>query len=150
TWEPDFLQTHKSNFPGILGSYDQYNRTNYDLYASGPIIRHTRVFFPLYEFRDYKPINTDDGGKNFEEAVQNNGFYGAKIDWQINDKNLLELLAFSDKNTATTDVFGFDPVAGQRTNFVNTVYEDTGGRNWAATYTTYVTDGLSAKALYGE
>ena len=28
TWEPDFLQAHKSNQPGILGEYDEYNRTN--------------------------------------------------------------------------------------------------------------------------
>ena len=26
-----------------------------------------------------------------------NGFWGSKIDWQINDDHLLELLAFSDK-----------------------------------------------------
>ena len=36
TWEPDFLQAHKTNRPGILGQYDEYNRTNYDVYAVGP------------------------------------------------------------------------------------------------------------------
>ncbi len=34
----------------------------------------------------------------FYKAKEDDGFWGAKIDWQINDKNLLELLAFSDKN----------------------------------------------------
>src|SRR6187401_1478375 len=35
TWEPDSLQATKSNQPGILGQYDKYNRSNYDVYASG-------------------------------------------------------------------------------------------------------------------
>ena len=36
------------------------------------------------------------------------GFWGAKIDWQINDRNLLELLAFSDKNEAVDEGYDFD------------------------------------------
>src|SRR4029079_7860379 len=44
-WEPDFMQTHKSNFPDILGRYDEYNRRNYDVYASGPIVRDHLFFF---------------------------------------------------------------------------------------------------------
>ena len=35
---------------------------------------------------------------HFYEGKTDDGFWGAKVDWQINDRNLLELLAFSDKN----------------------------------------------------
>ena len=52
TLEPDSLQAKKSNQPGILGEYDEYNRSNYDVYASGPIIQDKLFFFALYEFRD--------------------------------------------------------------------------------------------------
>ena len=150
TWEPDFLQSTKNNHPGILGQYDQYNRNTYDVYASGPIVRDKLFFFALYEFRDYNPVNTDDSGIRFDDAEEDDGFWGVKLDWQINDRNLLEFLAFSDKNETITDSFGFDAEAGERGQFENRRFENDGGDNWALTYTAYLTDSLSAKALYGE
>jgi hypothetical protein len=150
TWEPDFLQTHASNHPDIIGRYDEYNRSNYDVYASGPIIPDKLFFFALYEFRNYKPVNTDNSGNRLDRGNSNDGFWGAKIDWQINDRNLLELLAFSDKNKAVTDNYGFDLATGRQGGYENTQYDNSGGRNWAATYTAYLTGDLSAKLLYGQ
>ena len=46
----------------------------------------------MYEARDYQPDNTNDAGTNFNEGKSDDGFWGAKLDWQINDKHLLELL----------------------------------------------------------
>src|SRR6185503_6953600 len=77
-------------------------------------------------------------------------FWGAKIDWQINDKNLLELLAFSDDDQSRTKVYAFDFDNGSSGSYTNTEFEDTGGLNWSGTFTTYLTEGLSAKLLYGE
>jgi hypothetical protein len=114
TWEPDSLQATKSNQPGIVGQYDQYNRSNYDVYASGPIIQDKLFFFALYEFRDYNPVNTDDAGENFDDANEDDDFWGAKIDLMINDRNHLELLAFSDGNQTVTDGYGFDASTGER------------------------------------
>jgi len=149
-WEPDFMQTHKSNFPDILGRYDEYNRRNYDVYASGPIVRDHLFFFALYEFRDYQPVNTNNSGNRITHGDNNDGFWGAKIDWQINDKNLLELLAFSDKNNAVNDSYTFDALSGTAGGFENRQFEDDGGKNYAGTYTVYLTDSLSAKLLYGQ
>jgi hypothetical protein len=150
TWEPDFMQAHKTNHPGILGQYDEYNRSNYDVWAAGPIIQDKLFFFALYEFRDYNPVNTDDAGIRFDDANEDDDFWGAKIDWLINDSNHLELLAFSDGNQTITDSYSFDADAGQVGEFENRRFEQEGGDNWAITYTSYLTDTFTAKALYGE
>jgi hypothetical protein len=149
-WEPDFLQSAKTDRPGIVSRLDEYNRTNYNVYASGPIIRDKLFFFALYEFRDYNPVNTNNDGDRWDDATEDDDFWGAKIDWQINDSNLLELLAFSDGNQTITNTYEFDLSNEDIGNFENRRFEKAGGDNWALTYTSYITDNFSAKALYGE
>ena len=155
-WEPNFLQTAAtdrfdgSGNPYIIGSYDEYDRMSATAYASGPIVKDKLFFFALYEARNYEPDYTSSSGNTFYEAAEDDAFWGAKIDWQINDHNLLELLAFSDENEEVRDAYGFTYPEGQRGAFEQTRFTDNGGMNWAATYTTYLTDNFSAKALYGE
>jgi hypothetical protein len=155
-WEPSFLQSAGKNryasdgHPYIVSQYDEYDRQNATVYASGPILKDRLFFFALYEARSYKPQNTSDSGNLLFDANSDDGFWGAKVDWQISDNHLLELLAFSDKNKAAKDSFNFDLDTGSRGAYQNTEFTDNGGLNWAATYTGYLTDSLSLKALYGK
>src|SRR5688572_10246787 len=141
TWEPSSLQSAKDdhfNRDGsnrIIGSYDEFDRTTASVYASGPIVKDRLFFFAMYEARDYQRVNTDDEANSFFDANEDNGFWGAKVDWQINDSHLLELLAFSDENEENRDSFGFTYPPGTRGSFGNTRFTNNGGLNWSATYT---------------
>jgi hypothetical protein len=151
-WEPSFLQSKKKNHyyadgsARIIGSEDEYDRTNASVYASGPIIRDKLFFFALYEARDYQPQHTDDRATTLFKAQSDNGFWDAKIDWQISDKHLVELLGFSDKNEEEEDAFNLQPDFA----FTNREFTNNGGENWAVTYTGYLADNFSMKVLYGE
>jgi hypothetical protein len=156
SWEPSFLQSKGTNHydregnPYRIYAYDEYDRTNATVYASGPIVQDHLFFFALYEARDFQNDYSSDSANTFYEAQEDNGFWGAKIDWQINDSNLLELLAFSDENEEARDAFGFTFPEGQKGNYQQTRFTENGGMNWAATFTSYITDTFTAKALYGE
>jgi outer membrane receptor for Fe3+-dicitrate len=155
-WEPSFLQSSKTDrfnadgSPRIIGSHDEHDRTNATVYASGPIVKDKLFFFALYEARDYERQYTTDSANLIYDTKADDAFWGAKIDWQIGDRHLLELLAFSDDNQDARDSFGFEFPAGNRLARSNTQFTDSGGENWAITYTSYLTNSLSAKVLYGE
>lgn len=135
--------------PRLISSHDDYDSASLNLWASGPIVRDKLFFFAMYQGRDFEPENTNDEGSNFNQGKSDDGFWGTKLDWQITDNHLLELLAFSDKNTTTTDIYDFDLEAGDKGEYQSTRYTESGGKNWSLTYTGYLTDNFSMKALYG-
>ena len=147
----NLLQSDAKNHPGRIAKYDDNERNNYAVWGSGALVQDRLFFFGIYEKRDLDGQSTDDGGGNLFIDSGNNDFWGAKLDWQINDRNLLELLAFSDKSETVQDSYKFNPDAGQRTTGrENRTFQKTGGDNWALTYTGYLTNDLSMKAMYGE
>lgn len=141
-----------NNHPGLVARYDETTKDNsYSVWGSGPLIKDRLFFFGIYEKRELDTTNTNNGGTTQFVDTSDNDFWGTKIDWQLNDRNLIEFLAFSDKNENVEDSYDFDAVAGDRTSGrQNRTYTDTGGDNWSATYTGYLTDNLSMKLLYGE
>ncbi|WP_356448007.1 hypothetical protein, partial [Streptomyces sp. NPDC006624] len=155
-WEPKSLQSggdnhyDRSGDPFRIASRDKRDRTNLNVHASGPIVKDKLFFYAMYEFRDYRPESTNDAGSTFFKGKADKGFWGTKLDWQINDSHLLEFLAFSDKNETTTDNYQYDFARGSRGAASNTQYSEVGGTNWALTYTGYLTENFSMKALYGE
>lgn len=149
-WD-NLMRAHQNNTDGIVAHYDDTRQNNYSVWGSGPLIKDRLFFFGIYEKRDLDATNTNDGGSTQFVDTADNDFWGGKIDWQINDNHLLELFAFSDKNENVEDSYPFDPIAGERTGQLeNTTFSENGGTNWAATYTGYITDTFSVKAMYGE
>ncbi len=134
----------------IANSRDRDPLTKLNVFASGAIVKDTLFFFLMYEGRDNKPHNTDNDGERITYNNDNDGFWGGKIDWHINDKNLLEFTAFSDKNDGKGKVYDYDFATATRGANTDTVFADTGGRSEALTYTSYLTNDLSMKLLYGE
>ena len=134
----------------IANADDRNPLTKLNLFASGALIKDKLFFFLMYEGRDNKPRNTSDDGERITLNNTPSAFWGGKIDWHINDRNLLELTAFSDSSSRTGKVYEYDFDAGTRGLNVDKVFADTGGRSEALTWTSYLTNDLSMKILYGE
>jgi hypothetical protein len=155
-WEPSSLQAEAEDRYDDAGEryitarYDQYDYTALNGYVSGPIVEDTLFFFVMYEARQFEPENTSDSGTTFFQGDSDDGFWGAKFDWQINDSHLLEFLAFSDEDQRVVDSYVFDPDAGAQGAYRDTQFVNRGGDNWALTYTGYLAENLSVKVLYGE
>lgn len=134
----------------IANSRDRDSLTKLNVFASGAIIKDKLFYFLMYEGRDGQPRNTNNDGTTITLNDSGDGFWGSKFDWHINDKNLLEFMAFSNTNSNIGRVYNYDFATGDRSPKTDEIYTDTGGHNWNLTYTSYITNDLSAKLMYGE
>ena len=154
-WQPSFLQTSATDRydsdgnPVRISSYDQSDSLNLNGYVSGAIVQDKLFFSLMYEARNLDSDATTNSGNGIAFGDSSNGFWGAKFDWHLNDSNLIEFLAFSDKNDTTTKDYEFDLDTGDTGAYRDTRYSKRGGDNYALTWTSYLTESLSMKVLYG-
>ncbi len=134
----------------IWNADDSFNKIDGNIYASGPIIEDTLFFYVLYNPRDVKSSAIGSSGYTYNEATNDDAFWGAKFDWNISDDHILELTAFSDKATIITGRQGYDYETGQKSGDNAPGFQNAGGENIAVKYTGYLTDDFTLSVLWGE
>jgi len=120
-----------------------------NIWASGAIIEDKLFYYAIYNPKDVKKEYDRTPSKgDLDKESEDNAFWGAKIDWNISEDHRLELLAFSDTNETTTDVYSGN--GDGNNSFFDQEWEKSGGDNWSVKYVGYLTDNLSMTVLYGE
>jgi outer membrane receptor protein involved in Fe transport len=155
TLEPSAWESSRKDHFYRNGQITDLDRTSRDespfykanLWASGALVKDRLFLFAMVERRDADSKDFDT--LEAWETKSDNDFWGAKLDWRLNDDHQVELLAFSDKGDATTNNFEYDWDAGETGQNFGPATSESGGRNWSATYTGHFTDNFVAKAMYG-
>lgn len=137
---------------GTIDERDRRSRDESPLYkanvwASGPIVRDRLFFFAMYERQQSKPRDIDSAQAWYTDS--DNDFWGAKLDWQINDNHLLELLAFSDQADSATGAYEYGWNTTGRGEKTGESFAGSGGENWSITYTGHLGENFVTKAMYG-
>lgn len=155
TYEPSVWRSQKDDHFHTDGTLDARDRTSRDdsslfktnLWASGPLIKDRLFFFAMYEMRDADSRDIDTEKAFYTD--NNNDFWGGKLDWQISDNHLLELLAFSDKSDPVTTTYKYTWDTDTLGRQIGDTIAGSGGNNWSVTYTGQFTDNFVAKVMYG-
>ncbi|PJJ99133.1 energy transducer TonB [Lysobacteraceae bacterium NML91-0213] len=149
-WRADFQDRYYDDGTvNTRGSRDRQTFTKANVWASGPLIRDRLFLFAMYEQRENDARNTNSVGSSWSESSNNDGFWGAKMDWNINDNHLVELLAFSDETETDVDSYAYGWDSGGRGAFSGARTNESGGKSGSVTYTAQLTENFSAKAMYG-
>ncbi|NLA69103.1 MAG: TonB-dependent receptor, partial [Gammaproteobacteria bacterium] len=134
----------------VRSSHDRSSFTKANVWASGPIVRDRLFMFAMYEQRESKSSFTNSSGSSWSDREVSNGIWGTKVDWNLSDDHLLELLAFSDEGDSETLLYGYDfdtrtvddEVPSRSTS-------SSGGKSGSLTYTDHFGENFTAKAMNG-
>ncbi|WIG55153.1 MAG: Oar protein [Rhodanobacteraceae bacterium] len=142
--------------PGDIAVYRKDNsssETIYDAYASGPIIKDKLFFFVGAEQDNSSYKTTGEfGGTPLREnfTVHDPKLY-AKLDWNINDSNILTVTGLQNEHKVWGDLYDFDYDTLKPGNFEGQdQINKTAFRMWVANYTSYITDNLTLNAMLGK
>jgi outer membrane receptor protein involved in Fe transport len=123
-------------------------------YVGGPLIKDKLYIFLAAE---QEKVNQDrytsqDSPAYYDRSYRNPKYYG-KLDWNINDSNILEGTYASNKQNYDANVYDFDYSTLTRGAFEG---KDTsqntksGAELYTFKYTSYITDDLTLTATYGK
>jgi hypothetical protein len=104
---PDVPDPTNGNEFDQVFSYDTSESTEAFISAGGPIIKDKLFVYGLYNYRDNKEDNYTGGGQLYQER-DDDPFWGAKVDWLINDDHSLEYTGWTDKRDQVRNTFDWD------------------------------------------
>ncbi|URX64162.1 TonB-dependent receptor [Luteibacter anthropi] len=174
TWNPYQLQSNQPNIylqNGVLyrntrhnenylvGNNNTGNATDFgqrwNAWLGGPLIKDKLFMFALVggTRTSDEHYGTASGSGSYNHTTIKDPRYLVKLDWNINDSNILEYTGFNDTSTETQNIYAYSTDANGQPHqgaYRGQVYDKFGGMTNILKYTSYITDDFTLTAQYGK
>ena len=141
---------------------DENDLFEYWVTAGGPIIEDRLFIYAIVNPRDSNQnfswqagspsseFNRDTEYREIEKSGSDNIFWGAKVDWDINDYHRLSAWGYSNRNDGIDTHFAKDPVTNEIATTANSFFiRKRGGEAISASYTGTFADVVTVSAMVG-
>ena len=147
---PDSLRDKQ---PNTYASANQLNTSDSRVVTasvSGAIIQDKLFYYVLAAptLNESTSYGLETGTRDDFETDET--FYGAKIDYYINDRNTLEITHFSDEGQQVNDSFKWDAATQTTGDYLGPSFTDFGGSNTIVSLSSILTENLTLDLSYGE
>jgi outer membrane receptor for ferrienterochelin and colicin len=157
-WLPRSLAGDPVNQYQPGGKLQNYNRddgsweTQYSAYIGGPLIKDKLFLFAAAQYtkQEGSTVGAVSSANETIYAYHTPDYY-LKLNWNINDSNILELTGARSSNSYAGQVYGYDNDTRTEGEFQSnqTQTKDT-DKLWVAKFTSYITDDITLTAMYGK
>lgn len=158
-YSPDELREDSPNTFSQTNDQDQRTSQEMNIYASGPIVEDRVFFYAMYSPRNFEYVNSNinfeqTSGQRFE-TVDEDPFWGIKLDANLFEGHTLGLTAFSDDRRVVTNTYDIGYDSYEDRNVVSESYNGEGyslegGDIFIANYTGELTDWATLSITYGQ
>jgi hypothetical protein len=147
---PDSLRDKQPNTYASANKLNTSDSRVATVSVSGPIIKDKLFYYVLAA-----PTLTESTSFGLETNTRDDfetdeTFYGAKLDYYINDNNLLELTYFSDDGQTVTDSYAWDAATETTGAYNGPSFNNFGGSNMIISLSSILTENLTFDMSYGE
>ena len=143
---PDSWYEDKPNTYSSLNNLDERDLTEINVWASGPIIRDKLFYYLLVNPEENEYLDT---GLTQQSAFKTDEtFFGAKLDYYVNDKIHLEYTYFTDDAENVDTLYNYNQVTGD-TSLVGPSLISQGGDNQIIKASFLIGDNFTAAVTWG-